>query len=93
MTLKEKDREFLRYVQEYISENPKVASYVTEFIYEGIKDAFAKVQERAGDMETSLAIALWGVDEHKSTIKSNIKKWEGKNSLRWDWFLNEGEKK
>lgn len=73
---------FLSGVQKYISDNPQVAPYVTEYIAHGIQDALKHSQEMAADMESALvgALCVKGKKGRELTLQK-LQKWVGKSHM------------
>lgn len=79
---------FLEYVKNYVSNNPDVAPFVTNYVAYGLNSALNQIMERAADMEAALCISLaqrYGSKEE--IIISRIEKWKDKSSLNWDSLL------
>lgn len=80
----DKHWDFLRYVRDYVRENPTVASHVTEFVAAGLQDGLDKAYERAADMEVALVCALSKRNKDMDgLILDKLKKWEGKTACNW----------
>lgn len=73
---------FLGHVRKYISDNPEVAPYVTEYIAHGIQDALKHSQEMAADMESALVgvLAMKGKPGKMLTLEK-LQKWSGKSHM------------
>jgi len=77
-----KHEPFLSGVRKYISENPEVAPYVTEYISYGVQDALKHSQEMARDFESALVgvLAMKGKSGKKLTLEK-LQKWYGKSHM------------
>ena len=79
---------FLEYVRSYVSVNPDVAPFVTNYVADGLNSALNQTMERAADMEAALCISLaHKYDSKEEIIISKIEKWEDKSSLNWSTLL------
>ena len=83
--MKQEHQEFLRYVQKYVTDNPEVAAYISNFVAEGINESRKEVLKRAADMETALAVAIANrYKDRDSLIVSILNRWRDKTALCWD---------
>ena len=83
--MKQEHYAFLHSVKQYVSDNPDVAAYVSDFVAEGINESRNEALKRAADMETALAVALARRNKgHDSLIVSILNRWRNKSALCWD---------
>jgi hypothetical protein len=88
--MNEDQRKFLEHVKNYVSVNPDIAPYVTNFVADGLRDALNDTKERAADMEAALCVSLakrYGSREE--IIISKLEKWHSRSSLNWDSMINQ----
>lgn len=89
----EQDAAFLAGIREYVSRNPEVAAYVTEYASAGVKLALKEAQERAADFEIVSAVAIASrYKQRDELILSKLQKWNGKSALCWDATIKELKK-
>ena len=79
---------FYRIVQQYIEADPEAAAHVLDYVRAGLSASLAQSRERAADMECALAEVLSAPKKGRNLATEKLTKWEGKTSLRWDWFLH-----
>lgn len=73
---------FLQYVKQYTENDPEISARIPEAVQAGIRDALAKSQERAADMETIVAtLASRRYKGSDDLILDKLNKWDGKTSL------------
>lgn len=79
--------EFLSFVRVYVADHPGVAAHVANHAQAGLQEALGKAYERAADMEVALVAALAPrMKDANSIIKDKLGKWDGRTSVRWDWY-------
>lgn len=91
--MKMEHESFLRNIESYVTKNPEVGAYVSDFVARGIEASRKEALERACDMEVALSVAIakrWKGREE--LILSKLKKWNGASSLRWDDVISTMEK-
>jgi len=90
-----KHSQFLNAVRAYITENPEVAPYATEFIAKGIEASRKVALDRAADFEsaTMLALTKRPTAKNKAYILDILKKWNGKATFDWGAMISEYEKR
>ena len=83
--MKQEHYSFLNSVKQYVSDNPDVAAYVSDFVADGINESRKEAMKRAADMETALAIAIANrYKDRDSLIVSILNRWRNKSALCWD---------
>lgn len=76
---------FLHSVERYVSTNPEVAAYVSDFVARGLDAARKEAMYRAADMETALSVAIAKrYNGREELILQKLQKWNGASALRWD---------
>jgi len=89
ITMADRHCEFLRYVQQYITEKPEAAAYVSEYVAKGIYASRQSALERAADMEAALSVMIAKrYQGREEFVLSKLRKWNGASSLRWDDIIS-----
>lgn len=84
---------FLNSVRQYVERDPEAAAYLSDYAQAGIRDALAKSNERAADME--VAVSVLAAKRYKNAdavLMDKLNKWEGKTALNWSWLKSRMEK-
>lgn len=77
--------EFLIFVEKYVSKNPEVGAYVSDYVAKGINISRLESIERAADMEVALLFCIDKKLKNKNlVILEKLLKWQGKTSLIWN---------
>lgn len=81
----DKHHQFLQYVKGYITDNPEVSAYVSDYVAAGIDASRRSALERAADMEVALSVMIAKrFNGRENLVLSKLKKWNGASALRWD---------
>ena len=81
-------------VETYIAEDPEASAELHAAVQSGIRSALEESKERAADMENALAVVISGkvMKDWKEYTKEQLRKWDKRTVLRWDWFLEKEDK-
>ena len=79
---------FLQNAREFAKDDPEGIPLLIQAITSGLQIAIQEEREKSSDMEIIASVLLERKFKNRDElIKSKLKKWEHKCSLRWDWFL------
>ncbi len=84
-----KRKEFLQFIQNYITSDPEAAAYVAEYVQIGLRTALEQSNQRAADMETVIvALAAKRFEGADALVRERLVRWKGKTALDWDWLTD-----
>lgn len=89
------DTQFLQYVQAYVTENPAVAAYVSDYAAYGIEASRKTQAAKSADMEGIIAFLLRGGKlkaSEKEFVAAKLEKWDHFCALNWSSLIKEWKK-
>ena len=80
---------FLASARSFAEHDPESIPLLIQVLTSGLQKAISQEREKSADMEIIASVLLMRKFKNRDElIKNKLKKWEGKCSLRWDWFLH-----
>ena len=77
-------------VTAYVQGDPEAGPLIVQACTAGISNAMREEAEKSSDLECALAALVTDQknDWARGVLLQKLEKWNGRLSLRWDWFLD-----